>query len=64
MTVLIQFIVLILILGLIVGLLLWLIDLLPIAPPPFKQFAKAAVIVLAILVLLAKGLPLVGIALP
>ena len=57
----ISLLILVLVIGLLVGLALWLIDLLPFIPAPFKQFAKAIVILIAILIVIARLLPLAGV---
>lgn len=53
----------ILIVGLVAGIIVWIIDQLPLEPPPIKQFARVIVIVIALLIILAKALPLLGVSL-
>ncbi len=57
---LIGLLILLLVLGLIVGLAIWLIDMLPV-PATFGQVAKVLIIVIAILILLVRALPLLGV---
>ena len=52
----------ILIVGLVLGLVLWLIDLMPVIPAQFKKIAKVLVIVIAIIIILVRALPLMGVA--
>lgn len=61
---LVHLLILILVVGLLVGLALWAIDLLPVIPAPFKQFAKALVVIIAIVILVAQLLPLAGVTAP
>jgi hypothetical protein len=58
---LIGILVFILILGLIIGLCVYLIDLMPFIPAEFKAAAKAIIIVVGIIILLVKLLPLANI---
>lgn len=53
--------ILILLVGLVLGLALWAIDLLPIVPAPFKAFAKVICIIIAILVIIGAVLPYTGV---
>ena len=51
----------ILIVGLICGLVVYLIDASPI-PSPFKEWGRWLVIVVAVLIIVMKALPLVGVS--
>lgn len=57
---LIALLVVILIVGLIAGLVVYLIDISPI-PAPFKLWARWLVIVIAVLIIILKALPLLGV---
>lgn len=58
---LIALLVVILVVGIVAFLIVWLIDMLPI-DARFKQVARVIVIVIAILVILLRALPLLGVA--
>lgn len=59
---LISLLVVILIVGLICGLVVYLIDISPI-PAPFKLWSRWLVIVIAVLIIILKALPLLGVSL-
>lgn len=59
---LISLLVLILIVGLVAGLVIWLIRAAPFIPGEFKQWAEYLVIVIAVLAILLKALPLIGVS--
>lgn len=59
---LISLLIVIIVVGLVAGIIVWLIDMLPLEPPPIKQFARVIVIVIALLIILARALPLLGVA--
>lgn len=48
--------------GIIAWLVLWLIDTLPL-PAPFGQIARVLVIIIAVLIILYRALPLLGVSL-
>lgn len=58
---LIALLVVILVVGIVAALIVWLIDMLPI-DARFKQMARIIVIVIAILIILLRALPLLGVA--
>ena len=58
---LVSLLVVILVVGLIAGIVVWLIDMLPLEPPPIKQFARVIVILIALLIILMRALPLMGV---
>lgn len=57
---LIDLIIVILVAGLVAGILVYLIDASPIAQP-FKMWARWLVIVVAVLIILVRALPLLGV---
>lgn len=57
---LIALLVVILVVGIVAFLIVWLIDMLPI-DAKFKQIARILVIVIAILIILMRALPLLGV---
>lgn len=57
---LIALLVVILVVGIIAWLIIWLVDMLPI-DAKFKQVARILVIVIAILIILVRALPLLGV---
>jgi len=59
---LIGLLVLIIIVGIVCGLIVWLIRAAPFIPEPFKSWAEYLVYVVAVLVILAKALPLIGVS--
>jgi len=59
---LIALIIALIIVGIICGLVVWLIRAAPFIPEPFKSWAEYLVYVVAVLVILAKALPLIGVA--
>jgi uncharacterized Tic20 family protein len=59
---LISLLIVILIVGLIAGLVVWLIRKAPFIPGEFKTWAEYLVIVIAVLVIVLRALPLVGVA--
>ena len=59
---LIALLVVILIVGIIAWLVVWLIDTLPI-DANFKQIARVLVMVIAVLIILMRALPLIGVSL-
>jgi predicted PurR-regulated permease PerM len=59
---LIQVLIVAIVIGIVVWLAFWLLDMLPM-DDRFKQFAKALVILIAVLILLFKLLPLIGVSL-
>lgn len=61
MSALISLLILVIVLGVILWLCLYLIDMLPIEPN-FKQIAKVLMIVVAILILLMRALPILGVS--
>lgn len=58
---LIALLVVIVVVGLICGLVVWLIDSSPI-PSPFKEWGRWLVIVIAVLIIVMRALPLVGVS--
>jgi len=58
---LIALLVLVLIVGIVVWLVLWLISEIPM-PEPFGRIARILVIIIAVLIILARALPLIGIS--
>lgn len=58
---LIALLIAILVVGLIAGLVVWIIDTSPI-PSPFKEWARWLVIVIAVLIILLRALPLLGVS--
>ena len=59
---LIALLVVILIVGLIAGLVVYLIDSAPFIPAAFKQPARWIVIVIAVLIIILRALPLLGVS--
>jgi hypothetical protein len=59
---LIGLLVLIIIVGIVAWLVIWLIDTIPL-PAPFGQIARVLVILIAVLIILYRALPLIGISL-
>lgn len=59
---LIGLIIALIIVGIVCGLIVWLIRAAPFIPEPFKSWAEYLVYVVAVLVILAKALPLIGIS--
>ena len=59
---LIHLVIAILIVGLICGLIVWLIRSAPFIAEPFKSWAEYLVYVVAVLVILVRALPLLGIS--
>lgn len=59
---LIGLVVLIIIVGIVCGLIVWLIRAAPFIPEPFKTWAEYLVYVVAVLVILMRALPLLGIS--
>lgn len=57
---LITLLVVVIIVGLIAGLVIWLIDMLPM-DGRFKQIARVLVVLVAVLIILAKALPLINV---
>jgi len=58
---LISLIIVLIVVGIVCGLVVWLIRAAPFIPEPFKSWAEYLVYVVAILVILAKALPLIGV---
>lgn len=61
---LITLLIVILIVGLIAGLVVYLIRRAPFIPPEFKTVAEWVVIAIAILIIVLRALPLIGVAVP
>jgi len=61
---LVLFVVYALVIGLILGLLLWVVDQLPWLPPPFRQVARVVITVVGCLILIYMLLSLIGAAPP
>jgi hypothetical protein len=59
---LIALLITVLVVGIICWLVLWLIDSIPL-PAPFGQIARVIVILIAVLIILFKALPLLGVSL-
>lgn len=57
---LISLLIVIVIVGLICGLVVWLIDSSPI-PSPFKEWGRWLLIVIAVLIIILRALPLIGV---
>lgn len=57
---LISLLVLVLVIGIVVWLVLWLISEIPL-PAPFGRTARVLVIVIAVLIILFRALPLIGV---
>lgn len=57
---LIALLIVVIVVGIVAGLIVWCIDMLPIEPN-FKQIARVLVIVIAVLVILLRALPLLGV---
>ena len=51
------------IVGIVCGLVVWLIRAAPFIPEPFKSWAEYLVYVVAVLVILVRALPLIGVSL-
>ncbi len=60
---LVHLLILILVLGLVAWICLYIIDLIP-GPGPFKQVAKAVLLIIILIILLAQVLPMAGVNLP
>lgn len=58
---LIALLIAVIVVGIVAGLIVWCIDMLPIAPN-FKQIARVLVIVIAVLFILMRALPLLGVS--
>lgn len=58
---LIALLIAVIVVGIVAGLIVWCIDMLPIEPN-FKQIARVLVIVIAVLVILMRALPLLGVS--
>ncbi len=58
---LIGLIVLLIVVGIVAWLVIWLIDTLPL-PAPFGQIARVLVILVAVLIVLYRALPLLGVS--
>lgn len=59
---LISLLILCVVVGIIAWLVLWLIDTLPL-PAPFGQIARVLIIIIAVLIILYRALPLLGVSL-
>ena len=57
---LVGLLILVLVLGIVVWLVIWLIDTIPL-PDPFGRIAKVLIAVIALLIILARALPLLGV---
>lgn len=57
---LIALLIVVIVVGIVAGLIVWCIEMLPIEPN-FKQIARVLVIVIAVLVILLRALPLLGV---
>lgn len=57
---LISLLIVCLVVGIVAGVIIYCIDLLPAIPPNFKQIAKILVILIALLVILMNALPLLS----
>lgn len=62
MTPLISLLVLILLVGLVLGVCWMIIDYMPVIPGQFKQVGKVILLLIALLIILARALPMLGIA--
>jgi branched-subunit amino acid transport protein len=60
---LIGLIIALIIVGIVCGLVVWLIRAAPFIPEPFKSWAEYLVYVVAVLVILVRALPLIGVSL-
>jgi len=58
---LINLLIVIIVVAIVAGVIIWLIDMLPI-DARYKQVARALVALVAVLILLARALPLLGVA--
>ena len=58
---LIALLVVIIVVGIIAWLVIWLIDMLPI-DPKFRQIARVLVMIIAVLVVLMRALPILGVS--
>lgn len=58
---LISLVIALIIVGIVCGLIVWLIRAAPFIPEPFKIWAEYLVYVVAVLIILAKAMPLLGI---
>lgn len=59
---LISLLIVMLVVGLVAGLIIWLIRMAPFIPPPFNQWAEYLVIVIAVLIIILRALPLLGVS--
>jgi len=59
---LISLLIVIIVVGIVAGLVIWLIDMLPM-DTRFKQIARVLVLLIAVLIILVRALPMLGIAL-
>lgn len=59
---LIAFAITIIIIGLVAGLCIFLIRRAPFIPEPFRQWAEYLVLVLAVLIIIIRALPLLGVS--
>jgi hypothetical protein len=59
---LISLLIVIIIVGIVAWLVIWLIDTIPL-PAPFGQIARVLVILIAVLIILYRALPLIGVSL-
>lgn len=60
---LIGLIIALIVVGIVCGLIVWLIRAAPFIPEPFKSWAEYLVYVVAVLVILVRALPLIGVSL-
>jgi hypothetical protein len=47
--------------GMVIGICIWIIDLMPMIPPTFKAVAKAIILVVGLLIVLLHFLPMAGV---
>lgn len=59
---LIGLIVVLIVVGIVCGMIVWLIRTVPFVSEPFKSWAEYLVYVVAVLIVLAKALPLIGVS--
>ena len=61
MNALISLLIVVIVVGIVIGLLVYLVDMLPM-DAMFKQVARVLLILIAVLIILAKALPMLGVS--
>lgn len=59
---LIELLIVIIVVGIVAGLIIWIVEMLPFPDPRWKQIARVLIVLIAVLIVLMRALPMLGVA--